>query len=208
MSIDHYTDKPEAKFLRKPNTEKVIKFLQRYIPRHGIPKTIRTDTATIFRSTKFKDFCKKKWHIIHEECTIRDHRGKGKVERLIRTINERLRANKKIIITKDKTGLSEILFALRLNPSATNKSPYERYTSQEANTIKRIVTNTTQFFSEKPEIELTPDDSESGQDSTIMTRERARGSKLERAFRKEKRHCWKTAIIQSRYYQQAEQHQQ
>ena len=37
----------------------------------------------------------KKRHIIHVECPIRDHRGDGKVERLIRTINERLRANKK-----------------------------------------------------------------------------------------------------------------
>ena len=72
-----------------------------------------------------------------------------------------------------------------MNPSATKKSPYERYTGQEPNIIKRIVTNTTQFFSEKPEIELTPE-FESGQDSTIMIRERARGSKLEGAFKKRK----------------------
>ena len=92
VSIDHYTGWPGAKFLRKPNTEKVLEFLQKYITRHGIPKTIRTDPATIFRDTKFKEFCKK-WHIIHVQCPIRDHRGNGKVERLIRTINERLRAN-------------------------------------------------------------------------------------------------------------------
>ena len=59
VSIDYYTGWPKAKFLRKPNTENVIEVLQRYITRHGIPKTVRTDTATIFRSTKFKDFCKK-----------------------------------------------------------------------------------------------------------------------------------------------------
>ena len=38
VSIDHYTGWPEAKLLRKPNTEKVIDFLQRYITRHGILK--------------------------------------------------------------------------------------------------------------------------------------------------------------------------
>ena len=170
--------------MRKPNTEKVIEFLQRDKTMYGVPKT-RTDPATIFRSNKFKGFCKK-WHIIHVEYPIRDHRGIGKVERLIRTINERQRANKKIIITNYKTGLSEILFALRMNPSATKKSPYERYTGQEPNTIKRIKPNTNQFFSEKPEFELTVDDFESGQDSTIMIRERARGSKLEGAFKKRK----------------------
>ena len=108
------------------------------------------------------------------------------MERLLRTINERLRANKKILITKDNTGISEILFALRMNPSATKKSPYEQNTGQEPNKIKRIITNTNQFFSEKPEIELTADDFESGQDSTMMVRERARGSNLEGAFKKRK----------------------
>ena len=185
VSIDHYTGWPEAKFLRKPKTKKVIEFLQKYITRHGIPKTIRTDPATIFRSNKSKEFCKT-WHIIHVECPLRDRRGNGKVERLIRTINELLRANKKMIITKDKIGLSEILSALRMNPSATKKLPYERYTGQEPNTIKRIITNTNQFFSEKPEFELTADDFESGQDSTIMIRERARGSKNEGAFKERK----------------------
>ena len=40
-------------------------------------------------------------------------------------------------VTKDKTGLSEILFAIRMNPSATRKSPSERYTGKEQNLIKK-----------------------------------------------------------------------
>ena len=100
-------------------------FLQKYITGHGIPKTIRTDPATIFRSAKINEFCKK-WCINHVECPIRDHRGNGKIEKLFSTISERLRTNKKIVITNDKTGLSEIIFAPRMNPSATKKSPYER----------------------------------------------------------------------------------
>ena len=73
-----------------------------------------------------------------------------------------------------------------MNPSATKKSPYERYTEQEPNTIKRILTYKNRFISAQPEFELSGNDFESGQDSTIMVRERSRGSKLEGAFKKRK----------------------
>ena len=93
VTIDHYTGWPEAKLLRKPNTDEVTEFLKKYITGHGIPKTIRTDPAKIFRSNTFEEFCRN-WFINHVECPIKDHRGNGKIERLIRTINERLRTNK------------------------------------------------------------------------------------------------------------------
>ena len=144
---------PEAKILRKPNTEKVIEVLKKYITRHRIHRTIRTGPATIFKSQKFKEFCKE-WYINHIECPIKDHRGNGKIERLIRTINERLRTNKKVIVTKDKTGLSETLFALRMKPSATKKSPFEQHTGQEPNTIKRIRTNHKQNISDNQEVNI------------------------------------------------------
>ena len=80
----------------------------------------------------------------------------------------------------------EILFALRKNPSSTKTSPYERYTEQEPNTIKRKITNKSRFIPEIPEFQLSGNAFESGQDSTIMVRERSRGSKLERAFKKRK----------------------
>ena len=76
VSINHETGWPEAKFVRKPNTEKVMELLRKYIIRHGTPKTIRTDPATIFRSANFKKFCRK-WYINHVECPIKDHRGNG-----------------------------------------------------------------------------------------------------------------------------------
>ena len=120
-SIDHFTAWPETKFLRKPNTEKDIEFLKKYIARHGIPQKIRTDPVKIFRSKKFKEFCRKRY-IEHIECPIKDHKGNGKIERLIRTINERFRTNKEVVIKRGKSGLSEILFALRMNPSA-KKNP-------------------------------------------------------------------------------------
>ena len=89
------------------------------------------------------------------------------------------------MVTKDKTGLSEILFALRMNPSAAKKSPFERHTGQEPNTIKRILTNHKQVISDNQEVNINNDDFKSGQDSAILVRERARGTKLEGLCKKE-----------------------
>ena len=41
VSIDHCSGWPEAKFFKKPNPEKVLEFLQKYISCHGIPKIIK-----------------------------------------------------------------------------------------------------------------------------------------------------------------------
>ena len=79
-----------------------------------------------------------------------------------------------------------------MNQSATKKSPYERYTEQEPNTIKRSLTNKNRSISEQPEFELFGNDFESNQDSTIMVRQKSRGSKLEGAFKK-----WKGILLEN-----------
>ena len=61
-------------------------------------------------SERFARFCAQ-FGVEHITCPLRDHRGNGKIERLTRTINERLRTNRQII-TKDQSGLSE--FSLRI----------------------------------------------------------------------------------------------
>ena len=110
-----------SKIFTKTEHRKNIEFLKKYITRHGILQRIRTETATIFRSKKFKELCRKRY-IEHIECPIRDHKRNGKMEKLFCTINERLRTNKEIVRKRDNSGLSEILFALRMNPSAKKKS--------------------------------------------------------------------------------------
>ena len=82
-------------------------------------------------------------------------------------MNERLGTKKKIKVTKDKTGLSEILFALRMYPSATKKSLFEQHTGQQPNTIKRIITNHKQILSDNQEVNNN-NDFESGQESAII----------------------------------------
>ena len=118
VSIDHFSGWPDAKFLYKPTTKKVLEFSKQYIAQYGVPKKMRTDPGTVFMSEAFRKFCNQ-FCIEHITCPVRDHKGNGKIERLIRTINERLRANKQIILTKDQSGLSEILYALRISSEKT-----------------------------------------------------------------------------------------
>ena len=126
VSIDHFSNWPDARFLHRPTTKKVIEFLKQYIAQYGVPRKIRTDPGTVFVSEAFAKFCRE-FGVEHIVCPVRDHRGNGKIERLIRTINERLRTNKQIILTKDKSGLSEILYSLRVNKKKDGSSPFEKH---------------------------------------------------------------------------------
>ena len=99
--------------------------MKQYLAQFGVPKKIRTDPGTVFVSEEFARFCRQ-FGIEHIICLVRDHRRNGKNERLIRTINERLRTNKQIIVTKDQSGLSEILYALRIGKKKDGSSPFEK----------------------------------------------------------------------------------
>ena len=184
VSVDNNSGWPEALFLPNPTAEKVIEFLTKYIAAHGIPKRIRTDPGTVFESGKFKQFCEDKF-IKHVMCPIRDHRGNGKVERMIRTINERLRINQKIIVERSKNGISNILFALRTEKRADGKSAFEKQTGRKPNTLKSAMIDKC-ILEKDPLIEIEPDDFSDEADSTILVRERMRGTKLEGAFKKVK----------------------
>ena len=106
------------KFLHHPTTKKAIEFLKEYIAQYVVPEKIHTDLGTVFVREAFTQFCEH-FRIKHITCPNKDHRGNGKIEQLIRTINERLRMNKQIILSKDKSGLSEILYSLRLSKKMT-----------------------------------------------------------------------------------------
>ena len=125
--------------MRAPTTNKVIEFFERFIADNGIPRKIRTDPRTAFTSNKFERICQK-YFIQHIKCPVHDHRGNGKVERLIRTINERLKTNKRIVLDKGNTGLSEILYSIRNAPKSNNNSPAELQLGRKLTTIKDIIT--------------------------------------------------------------------
>ena len=190
VSIDSITGCPDAKFMRAPTTNKVIEFLERYFADNGIPRKIRTNPGTAFTSNKFKQFCQK-YFIQHIKCPIYDHRGNGKVERLIRTINERLRTNRRTILDKENVGLSEILYSIRNAQKSNNISPAELQLGRKLTTIKEIITtkpstNYNSVSDNDKDLELEMSDFPQVQDSEIMVRERARGSKLEEVYKRKK----------------------
>ena len=182
VSIDHFSGRPDAKFLQKPKSKKVSEFLKQYIGQYGAPKKMRADPGTVFMSEAFRKFCNQ-FCIEHITCPKRDHKGNGKIERLIRTINERLRANKQIILTKDQSGLSEILYALRISKRKDGKSPFEKQLGREANTVKsNAVSKFLDILEQNNSLEFSPTDIQDDLDSTVLVTERSRGSKLEVAF--------------------------
>ena len=104
---------------------------------------------------------------------------------MIKTINERLRIDKDIVLTKDKSGLSGLLFALRMKIGLDGKSAFELHINRKPNTPKRAIVN--KFISEAdPKIELSPADFSEEVDSTDLVRQRMRGSKLKGACKKKK----------------------
>ena len=158
VSIDHKTNWPNTAFVKKPTAETVVNFLNAHIAQFGIPKRIRTDPATIFRGETFRQFCSDHF-IKHIECPIRDHRGNGKIERLNRTLNERLRADKTIITERGNTGLARLLFALRTAAAANKTSPFEQVFGRKPNTIKEIITEKPKNCLENEEtLQLSPED--------------------------------------------------
>ena len=184
MSIDHFSGWPDAEFLRCPTTKKVIEFLKQYIALYGVPKKIRTDPGTVFTSEQFARFCTL-FGIEHITGPMRDHRGNGKIERLIRTINERLRTNKQILVTEYQSGLSEILYALRVNKKKDGTSPFERQMGRQPNTVKSNLMSKLLAISEQdPNLEFEQSDFQDDLDSTVLVRERARCSKLQGTFDK------------------------
>ena len=67
-------------------------------------------------------------------------RSQGKQKSgMIRTINERLRTNEKIVVERDKNGIPNILFALRTEKGADRKSDSERQVGRKPNTLKSVM---------------------------------------------------------------------
>ena len=124
--------------------------------------------------------------IKHIECPIRYHCGNGEIERLTRTINERLRTNKQIILKRDNSVLSEILLRCECTRLEMRNHCKKTYVGTELNTIKKLIIYRKRPISEPQKVKLSTSDFDSGQDSAILVRERVRGSKLEEAYEKRK----------------------
>ena len=66
-----------------------MKFVRHYINLHGVPRRIRADQGSCFRSKIFEEWCDDK-NIEFIKAPVDDHRAIGLVERTVQTIRNRL----------------------------------------------------------------------------------------------------------------------
>ena len=123
----------------------------------------------------------------YRQCNLPGKRSQRKREsqKMIRTINERLRTNKNILVSKDKSGISNILFALRSEKGIDGKAAFVRQNGRNPNTLKTRIFEKC-ILEQDPKTKIEPEDYSDEVDSNISVREKVRGTKLEGAFKKKR----------------------
>ena len=87
--VDRFLKFPSAQITSSISAKSIINFLRKYISLQGKPRTIRTDQGSGFISKEVREFCQER-NINVIFSPVGDHRATDLVERLIRTIKERL----------------------------------------------------------------------------------------------------------------------
>ena len=136
VCVDRFSKFPSAQITSSTSAKSIINFLSKYIALHGMPRTIRTDQGSGFISKEIREFC-------HEHnikvifSPVGDHRATGLVERLIRTIKERL-----LVMAQERpkpsleSALLKIIKCLRtVTQQSLNCSPFEAHFGRSPNTI-------------------------------------------------------------------------
>ena len=95
----------------------------------------RKDSGTVFTGETLKRFRAERF-IQHVICPICVHRGNGILERMMKTVNIRLRRKRHIIVQRDSNEISKILFARRSEKRTDGKSAFEKQTGRQPNTLK------------------------------------------------------------------------
>ena len=99
----------------------------------GVPKLLRTDNASYFRSEVFEEFMKN-LGITHRKITPLHPQANAEVERLMRTIQKNLKCSE-IEKSDWKSNLEIFLMNYRSTPHSTTKiSPYEALFNRKMNT--------------------------------------------------------------------------
>ena len=150
------------------------------------PKRKKVYPRTPFMSEEIRHFGQERF-IELIEWPFGDHRGNRKIERCIRTKTERMRTNKHFEFEKYNTGLSKVLFETRTPRRKKSASRAEQPMGRKNITLGDLLKPSFASFSEQdPKFQLALDEFPHDAHSTIILRERAHGSKLESAFRKQR----------------------
>ena len=141
VATDRFSRWPSAMVTTTNTSDKVLKFLNKYISHHGVPRKIHVDQGSCFTSNKFKSFCNEEG-IELMYSPVNDHRGTGSVERTIGSLKNFVltyateKGHKSLESMVDKA-----LGALRFSKNATTKlTPFEAHHGREANTVLRNLT--------------------------------------------------------------------
>ena len=134
--VDRFSKFPSAQITSSTSAKSIIIFLSKYIALHGIPRTIRTHQGSGFISKEVREFCLE--HNIKVIFSpVGDHRATGFVDRLIRTIKERL-----LVMAQEhpkpslESALVKIIKCLRtVTQQSLNCSPFEAHFGRSPNTI-------------------------------------------------------------------------
>ena len=148
-AIDRFSKYHTACIYDKANGPNVLKFLDRYIENHGIPRSIRLDQAKSLVGNVVMAFCNKnKIDII--EAAVNNHRAVGLVEKLIQTIKNRLACIKEEKSPAKsfhvKHALKIIIDQLRICKQRIKKiSPFEAHFGRKPNTTLSVISTTTKL---------------------------------------------------------------
>ena len=142
-AFDRFSKYPTACIYDKANRPNDLKFLDMYIENHGTPRSIHRDQAKCLVGNQVKTFCNKN-NIDIIEPPVNDHRAIGLVERLIRTIKNRLACIKEEKLPNnafhEKHALKIIVHQLRKSKQKTIKiSPFKADFGRKPNTPLSVI---------------------------------------------------------------------
>ena len=133
VAVDRFSKWPTARICKITDSRTVLKFLRKYCPDNGTPRSIRTDNGSCFISNKFEEICNQE-KLKRIRCTPNLHTGTGQVERTTRTIKSLTRGNMADGLTFEESG-NLAIETIRQNPhSKLNMTPFQMHFGRKPRT--------------------------------------------------------------------------
>ncbi len=134
MAIDNYSKWAWTRVIKSCSSRNVVKLLDNLVESDGVPRSIKVDIATAFKSTEFRSYSAR-LNLVVKYSTPYVHTPIGVVERNIRTIEGYLKS----FLLEDnnlKRALSRATKTIRFAwSSSTNRTPFELYHGRKPRTI-------------------------------------------------------------------------
>lgn len=137
--IDLYSRYPEAYILRHGTSTEIIKYLRQSFARFGIPERVLSDNGTAFTSVMITEFFER-LGVKHIRSSNYHPISNGCVERLHRTLKDRMAKIQLSTDTTFETALDRSLFDIRSTPNAmTGCTPAKLFLGREVRTTLSLL---------------------------------------------------------------------